>query len=78
GIEFFDKKIVDYIISYLDNNNIEYKLLLKDEIDKIINKVFPKDYQIKIIDRAFAYFQYNNKGLLILPCGVGKHIYLYT
>ena len=78
GIEFFDKKIVNYIIPYLDNNNIEYKLLSKDKIDKIINKVLPKDYQIKIIDRTFDYFQYNNKGLLILPCGVGKtYISLY-
>ena len=32
----------------------------------------PRNYQTIIIDKSFEYFQHNDKGLLIVPCGVGK------
>jgi superfamily II DNA or RNA helicase len=39
---------------------------LSDEIYK------PRDYQEVIIRKSYEYFQLNDKGLLIIPCGVGK------
>jgi predicted helicase len=32
----------------------------------------PKDYQRVIIQKSYEYFQTKDKGLLIIPCGVGK------
>jgi superfamily II DNA or RNA helicase len=32
----------------------------------------PKDYQRVIIQKSYEYFQSKDKGLLIIPCGVGK------
>jgi superfamily II DNA or RNA helicase len=32
----------------------------------------PRDYQQTIINKSYEYFQINRKGLLIIPCGVGK------
>ena len=32
----------------------------------------PKDYQRVIIQKSYEYFQTKEKGLLIMPCGVGK------
>lgn len=32
----------------------------------------PRDYQNTIIHNAVEYYKTNNKGLLVLPCGVGK------
>jgi len=84
GIEFYKKKIINYIIPYFDTNNIKYKILSKDEIDGLIRKIrisdntsnnevyIPRDYQKIIIKKSYEYFQFNEKGLLIIPCGVGK------
>jgi superfamily II DNA or RNA helicase len=37
------------------------------------NKIYnPRDYQETIIKKSYEYFQINEKGLLIIPCGVGK------
>jgi len=37
------------------------------------NEVYnPRDYQEIIINKSYEYFQINEKGLLIIPCGVGK------
>ena len=39
----------------------------------ISNETFqPRDYQIEIINKSIVYFQNNNRGLLILICGIGK------
>ena len=32
----------------------------------------PKDFQTIIINKSYEFFQNNSKGLLIIPCGVGK------
>lgn len=32
----------------------------------------PRNYQISIINKSYEYFQTYSKGLLIIPCGVGK------
>ena len=40
---------------------------------KLNNEVYnPRDYQKNIIKKSNEYFQINEKGLLIIPCGVGK------
>ena len=34
----------------------------------------PRDYQEEIIGNSVEYFQLHNKGLLVIPCGVGKSL----
>lgn len=82
GIEFYKKEIINLIIPYLHKNNIIFKNLSKDEIDKLIGKkriiikniksYIPTIFQQEIIDKSINYFLDNDKGLLIIPCGVGK------
>jgi len=40
--------------------------------NKQIVSYIPRDYQETIINKSYEYFQINEKGLLIIPCGVGK------
>lgn len=55
-----DDKIIEYIKE--SNENI-----------KSNNKIYnPRNYQETIIKKSYEYFQNNQKGLLIIPCGVGK------
>lgn len=50
------------LISILESNKkIEYEIIYT-----------PRDYQVSIIDKAFNHFQINNKGMLVLICGMGK------
>lgn len=83
GVEFYDKKIIDLIIPFLDKINIKYKILTEDEINNLIgkirinnksieNKYVPRDYQKIIIDKTVKHLRNNEKGILIIPCGVGK------
>lgn len=90
GIEFYKKEIIEYILSYLDNYNIIYRILNENEIfnflskkDKKLNllennniiiksKYIPRDYQNEIIQKSYEYLKNNDKGLLIMPCGIGK------
>ena len=86
GIEFYKKEIENKIIPYLKNNKIIHKVLTEEEIMNLIRKtrinkkvcilkeniLKPYPLQKPIIDNAYNYFQKNNKGLLILTCGVGK------
>jgi superfamily II DNA or RNA helicase len=54
---------------------INKKLQIKKKIlipDIEIIKYIPRDYQNEIINKSYTYFKKNNKGLLIIPCGVGK------
>jgi hypothetical protein len=39
GIEFYKKEIINFIIPYLDTNNIKYKILSKEEIYDLIRKI---------------------------------------
>ena len=43
-----------------------YKQYLKNKIIK------PRDYQFDIINKACIFFQSNDKGILVEPCGIGK------
>lgn len=80
GIEYYKNDIIKYIIPFLDKNKIKYKILSIDEINKligkkriIINKILtPSFYQQEIIDKSVDYLKENDKGLLVIPCGVGK------
>ena len=83
GVEFYDKKIIDLIIPFLDKINIKYKILTEDEINNLIgkirinnksieNKYVPRDEQKIIIDKIVKHLRNNEKGILIIPCGVGK------
>ena len=49
-----------------DDKSIEYINVENNEIYK------PRDYQETIINKSYEYFQINERGLLIIPCGVGK------
>ena len=57
--ETLNKINIQSLIQILKSNkpNISYK---------------PKDYQRIIIQKSYEYFQTKDKGLLIMPCGVGK------
>jgi superfamily II DNA or RNA helicase len=84
GTEFYLKDIMVMIEPTLDKYKIEYKRLSECEIDELMRKnrkakdchknttYTPRDYQRNIIDKALSYFANNRKGLLILPCGIGK------
>ena len=84
GVEFYKKEIINFIIPWFDDNEFEYKILSREEIDELIrierpNDILeddyipiPREYQQKIIDKVCEYFLTHDKGLLVVPCGVGK------
>jgi len=80
GTEFYKKNIIDYIIPYLIENNISHKVLTDLENENLTRrsvnnpKIHFEPYELQqiIINKAYNYFQENNQGLLIIPCGVGK------
>ena len=72
------------IIKVLNKLKINYKahnthtFLDKEKYDnkpesfQIVNQIIPREDQEIIINKSYNYFQTNEKGLLILVCGVGK------
>ena len=55
-----------------DDESVEY---IEKQIENVElnNKIYnTRDYQEIIINKSYEYFQINEKGLLIIPCGVGK------
>ncbi len=40
--------------------------------DNQITQYIPRNYQTDIIKKSYEYFKQNSKGMLILPCGIGK------
>ena len=85
GTEFYNKKIKELIFPYLDKHGYIYRILSKDEIEKLTAKnrqvkikikpssdLHPRDYQEIIIEESLQYFSKYNKGILVLMCGVGK------
>jgi superfamily II DNA or RNA helicase len=102
GTEFFDKQIIPLIEPCFGKNNIKYRKLSKEEINKLVRpnrvknilkkinikslikylkkyktndkiiKYKPRPDQEIIIEKSIKYFEKNDKGMLILVCGVGK------
>lgn len=83
GTEFFKKDVIPNIEPFFDTLNIKYNKLSKTEIDNLLRP--PKKIKIKlkelyhireyqhiIINKSVEYFNNNNKGILVLPCGIGK------
>jgi superfamily II DNA or RNA helicase len=54
------------------NTKAFIKILKSKKTNKQIVTYTPRDYQEIIIKKSYEYFQNNRKGLLIIPCGVGK------
>jgi len=84
GIEFFKRDIINQLEPFFQKYKIEYKKLSEEEINNLTRcnrekhdvkestQKTPSEYQIPIINTIVQYFEKNNKGLLILPCGFGK------
>ena len=65
-------RIYDNSDNTSDDESIEN---INEQIENIkLNneKYNPRDYQETIIKNSYEYFKINEKGLLIIPCGVGK------
>jgi superfamily II DNA or RNA helicase len=83
GIEFFNKDVIKLIEPYFVKNQIKYKKLTDHEINNLSrvkrNKIIKfgyeeRLYQTEIINKTIQYLTNNDKGLLVLTCGVGKTI----
>jgi len=86
GTEFYDKIIIDKIDKFLIKNNINFKLVnendlnRKNNINKFIeniinkNKIIPKPHQKDIIDIIDIFYSNNNIGNIIWTCGLGKSL----
>jgi superfamily II DNA or RNA helicase len=88
GTEFYKNNIMVLLEPIFNNLNIEYIKLTDDEIENLTRKTkpnlpivitnntdtiyTPREYQQTIIDNAVSYYANNNKGLLVLTCGIGK------
>jgi superfamily II DNA or RNA helicase len=82
GTEFYNKSIITLIQPYLIHLGIEYRELSEKEISDLVRSdrernrpsvlYKPRHDQSAIISKAVSHFQENDKGLLIIPCGVGK------
>ncbi len=82
GTEFYNKSIITLIQPYLIHLGIEYRELSEKEISDLVRTdrernrptqtYTPRHDQALIIGKSVAHFQEHDKGLLIIPCGVGK------
>lgn len=71
------KKLTDDEINELTRTVRVYNRFdeIIDKDIKLINKSCdyePREYQNEIIDKSCDYYKNNDKGLLVIPCGVGK------
>jgi superfamily II DNA or RNA helicase len=85
-IPYFDTNNIKYkILSKDEIDGLIRKIRIYDNSDnntsndesieniKLNNEIYnPRDYQEIIINKSYEYFKINEKGLLIIPCGVGK------
>ena len=87
GSEFFDISIINDIPVALSKTNFIFKILNQSSIDTLLlntsSSYFlyskpieynPRDYQSDIISKSSTFFQSEDKGLLLLPCGIGKSL----
>lgn len=81
GTEFFAKTILTLIEPFFDKNDVHYKRLTEQEIDELVRcprshnlntSYTPRDYQKIIIEKCISHFETQDKGSLVLTCGLGK------
>ena len=75
GIEFYDRKIKDLILPYLDSINISYKIIPNEIIEQLIREkqeIKPHEHQSNIINIIYDFYDSNNIGKLLWSCGLGK------
>lgn len=81
GREFYKKEIVSLILPYFENSQINYRVLSADEINSLTRieraqcgppKYIQRDYQRDIVQLTCRHFITNTRGILVIPCGVGK------
>lgn len=78
GTEFYHESVLEILDKMMDS----YRKLSDEELEEIkrisVHKPKPKlelkprDYQKKIVSKSIEYFETNDKGLLVLMCGMGK------
>jgi superfamily II DNA or RNA helicase len=78
GTEFYNESVLEIMDTIMDS----YRKLSEEELDNIcrseykhtpkIDVIVPRDYQKEIISKSLEYFETNDKGLLVLMCGMGK------
>lgn len=78
GTEFYDESVLEILDKMMDS----YRKLSEEELD-VIKRISeykpkpksepkPRDYQKTIVSKSIEYFETNDKGLLVLMCGIGK------
>lgn len=85
GIEYYDISVLDKMPLIMDSLGryhrrlteeelIEIKRVTTKRLDKKVEKrmLIPREYQKNIVDKSVKYFETNDKGLLVLMCGMGK------
>lgn len=78
GTEFYHESVLEILDTMMDS----YRKLSEEELENIcrskykqtpkIDSIVPRDYQKEIISKSQEYFETNDKGLLVLMCGMGK------
>ena len=79
-IDVLDNRKINYKVNdthnfdrkYYDNKPDTFEPNEKPMKNQIVSELTPRADQEIIIDKSYNYFQINEKGMLILMCGVGK------
>ena len=79
-IDVLDNRKINYKVhnthnfdrKYYDNKPESFQPNEKPMKNQIVNELTPRADQEIIINKSYNYFQINEKGMLILMCGVGK------
>lgn len=66
------KKLSEIEIGQLERTIRKRELMKKIKLIKKELKFIPRNYQLDIIEKSMNHFRVNDKGLLVLMCGMGK------
>ena len=82
GKEFYKYAIINMIVPYMEKTDIVFRVLSKDEIGLLTrtnriktattSRYIQRPDQIDIVKKSVDHFKTNDKGVLILTCGLGK------
>ncbi len=64
--------ILKYIKTFKKNKDINNLIINEIPSPDLLTSIQPFPYQTEIINNSIEYFQTNDKGILVLSCGVGK------